>query len=84
MTVGTARKAIQNHAYELTIQTSADHYSVSGCFRRNARRVACHVTVYEIPANGQLVDCSFYSHAFYVGNSRRVHLGDTKPICRLA
>lgn len=83
MSFATAKRAITNHAYQLTVEDNADHFSVSGCFRVNKKRIACHVEIYGLPSNGFLVDCGFYSHAFYVGNSRRVHLGDTKPKCRI-
>ena len=84
MSMAAARNAISNHAYVLTIQTSADHFRVTGCFRRSSTRVNCHVTIYAIPTNSALVDCSFYSMRLDKGNSRRIHLGDTKPNCRIA
>ena len=78
----SGENAIKNHAYALTIEAGADHFSVRGCFRLNPHRMACHVTVYGIPTTGPLVDCSFYGHAFWQGHSRRIHLGDTRPVCR--
>ncbi len=82
--IQAAKHAIAKHAYQLTISTGADHFSVTGCFRISTHRVACYVTVYRIPTQTEYVDCSFYSHAFWQGTSRKIHLGDTKPACRRA
>jgi hypothetical protein len=73
-----ATTAITNHAYHLMIDSNADNFRVSGCFRLNPHRVACHVNLYDV--GNTRVEASFYSHAFWVGNSHKIHLGDTNPI----
>jgi hypothetical protein len=76
--MNAATTAITNHVYRVTIDANADHFRVSGCFRVNPHRVACHVVIYDIANRG--VYASFYSHAFWVGNSQKIHLGDTNPV----
>jgi hypothetical protein len=84
MTFAVARRALTNHARQLTASTGERAISVTNCIRRSAHGITCLLTIVSPPlsSSGAYEVCSAWTEALYVGNSHKPRvLNNTKWGC---